>query len=166
MKSFQYKVEVEWMGNDGDGTATPKFDRHNEISATNRPTIIGSAPVEFGGDGENWSPEELFVAAVSQCHMLTYLFLCARAGIVVESYRDHAVGTLDVEHGPRGQFQKVELHPEVVIVSGDTQQATVLHVDAHQSCYIASSIRADVLVEATVATTASARSDREVGRPS
>jgi organic hydroperoxide reductase OsmC/OhrA len=150
MKSFQYEVDVEWTGNDGDGTASPKFDRHNELSASNKPTILGSSPVEFGGDGVNWSPEELFVAAVSQCHMLTYLFLCARAGIVVETYRDRAVGTLEVEGASHGQFQKVELHPEVVLASGDPQQATVLHVDAHQHCYIASSIRADVVVAANV----------------
>jgi organic hydroperoxide reductase OsmC/OhrA len=165
-KSFQYEVDVEWMGNEGDGTASPKFDRSNEISATNKPTIVGSAPVEFGGDGENWSPEELFVAAVSQCHMLTYLFLCARAGIVVESYRDRAVGTLDIEQGPRGRFRQVELHPEIVLVSGDTQQATALHVDAHRSCYIASSIRAEVLVEATVTSSSSASTDRAMDPPS
>ena len=132
------------------GTSSPSFGRHSEVSTLHKPTIIGSAPTEFGGDGQNWAPEDLFVAAVSQCHMLTYLFVCARTGIVVESYHDRAVGTLDVEGAAGGQFREIVLHPEVVISRGDPQRAVALHDDATKGCYIGRSIRTAVRVEATV----------------
>lgn len=150
MKNFQYEVAVEWTGNDGTGTSSPSFGRHSEVSTLHKPTIIGSAPTEFGGDGQNWAPEDLFVAAVSQCHMLTYLYVCARAGIVVESYHDRAVGALDVEGAAGGQFREIVLHPEVVISRGDPQRAVALHDDATKGCYIGRSIRTAVRVEATV----------------
>ena len=150
MKSFEYEVGVEWTGNDGSGTSTPKFGRDAEISSANKPTIIGSAPREFGGDGMNWAPEDLFVAAVGQCHMLTYLYLCARAGIVVESYTDHPVGTLDVEGATVAQFRKVELRPAVVISKGDPDAAMALHEDAHNGCYVGRSVKAEVNITPTV----------------
>lgn len=152
MKNFDYEVGVEWTGNDGSGTANPRFGRHNELSASGKPTIIGSAPIEFGGDGVSWAPEDLFVAAISQCHMLTYLHLCSRAGIVVESYRDRATGTLEVGGATGGQFREVVLRPEVVISSGDLARVAALHDDAHQACFVGRSVRTDVRIEARATT--------------
>jgi organic hydroperoxide reductase OsmC/OhrA len=150
MKKFEYVVGVGWTGNGGTGTSTPKYGRDSEISTANKPTILGSAPVEFGGDGRNWAPEDFFVAAVSQCHMLTYLFLCSRAGIIVESYADNAVGTLEVEGASGGRFAKVELHPEVAISAGDPALAHQLHTAASSACYIATSVSCPVHIDGTV----------------
>jgi organic hydroperoxide reductase OsmC/OhrA len=146
MKRFEYSVGVEWTGNTGTGTGTPKFARDSEISTANKPTIIGSAPVEFGGDGRNWAPEDFFVAAVSQCHMLTYLFLCSRAEIVVESYVDTAVGVLEVEGAAGGKFVMIELRPEVVISTGDLAVAQALHAEASSACYVGTSITCPVRI--------------------
>lgn len=150
MKEFSYSATVEWMGNDGSGTSTKTFGRDNELSTPNKPTIIGSAPSEFGGDGANWAPEDLFVAAISQCHMLTYLFLCFRAGIVVESYTDTAVGTLAIEGASGGHFSKVELRPAVTISAGDPRAADALHASASASCFVGNSVSCDVTVAGTV----------------
>jgi organic hydroperoxide reductase OsmC/OhrA len=150
MKEFRYHTTVEWMGNDGSGTSTKTFGRDNELSTPNKPTIIGSAPSEFGGDGVNWAPEDLFVAAVSQCHMLTYLFLCFRAGIVVQSYTDKAVGTLDIDGASGGRFAKVELHPAVTISAGDPSAAEALHAAASASCFVGNSVSCAVTVSGSV----------------
>jgi organic hydroperoxide reductase OsmC/OhrA len=153
MKRFEYVVGVEWTGNSGAGTSTPRYGRDSEISTANKPTILGSAPLEFGGDGRNWAPEDFFVAAVSQCHMLTYLFMCSRAGIVVESYVDNAVGTLEVEGASVGRFAIVELHPEVAISTGDPELAHELHTAASSACYIATSVSCPVHIDGTVIVT-------------
>ncbi len=150
MKEFRYHATVEWMGNDGSGTSTKTFGRDNELSAPNKPTIIGSAPSEFGGDGVNWAPEDLFVAAVSQCHMLTYLFLCFRAGIVVQSYTDKAVGTLTIDGASAGRFAKVELQPAVTISAGDPSAAEALHAAASANCFVGNSVSCAVTVAGTV----------------
>lgn len=152
MKEFQYRTTVEWTGNDGTGTSTKAFGRDSEISAPNRPTLFGSAPSEFGGDGVGWAPEDLFIAAISECHMLTYLFLCSRAGIVVESYTDEAVGTLAVEGAAGGRFTTVELRPTVTISAGDPVAAEALHAAASAGCYVGNSVHCEVIVTGTVQT--------------
>jgi organic hydroperoxide reductase OsmC/OhrA len=149
MAEHNYHARVEWTGNDGAGTASRTFARDNEIAAPGRPTIPGSAPAEFGGDGLGWAPEDLFVAAVSQCHMLTYLFLCARAGIVVESYRDEAFGTLSIAGGT-GRITVVELDPVVTISAGDPVAAQNLHADASAGCFIGNSVTCEVHVRGSV----------------
>lgn len=149
MKSFTYEIGVDWTGNDGSGTTTPHYGRDNEVSVHGKPTIVGSAPKEFGGNGTDWSPEEFFVAAISQCHMLTYLYLCSRAGIVVESYNDLAVGTLRLE-GTGGQVETITLRPRVVISAGDPERAKALHADAHRDCFIGASITASVVIEPAI----------------
>lgn len=155
MKRFDYHVAVEWTGNGGAGTSTASYGRDSEISTANKPTILGSAPPEFGGDGRNWAPEDFFVAAVSQCHMLTYLFLCSRAGVVVESYVDNAVGTLDVVGASGGKFSVIELHPNVVISSGDVALARELHANASSACYVGTSVSCSIHVGGTVAISSS-----------
>lgn len=150
MKKFEYQVGVEWTGNDGTGTSTKRFGRDNEIATLNKPTIVGSAPPEFGGDGRNWAPEDLFVAAVSQCHMLTYLFLCSRDGVVVESYRDDAVGTLSVEGAAGGRFTRIDLRPKVAISGGELRAAEALHNEASRSCFIGNSVNCEVIVNGVV----------------
>ena len=148
-KEFPYRVGVTWTGNDGTGTSGRTYGRDNEITVAGKPTLPGSAPPEFGGDPNAWPPEELLVAAVAQCHMLTYLFVCSRNGVVVESYEDDAVGTLAVAGADGGSFTEVVLRPRVTISAGDPDLATRLHDDAHAGCYVGSSVSFPVRVEPT-----------------
>lgn len=149
MKEFTYETTVTWTGNDGSGTAESSYGRDNEVASHSLPTIPGSAPAEFGGDGVSWTPEELLVGAVSQCHLLTYLFQCSRHGIVVESYVDDAVGTLEVDRSG-GQFSRFTLRPAVTISAGDPEVAERLHADAHAACFVGRSLSSEVVIEPTV----------------
>ena len=89
-----YEVTVTWTGNRGTGTSGYRdFDRAHDIAAEGRPVIEASSDPSFRGDRSRWNPEQLLVAALSDCHMLWYLHLCAVGGVVVESYVDNAVGT-------------------------------------------------------------------------
>ena len=84
-REHQYAVTVRWTGNTGTGTATYRsYERAHEISAEGKPAIAASSDPVFRGDKARWNPEELLLAALSGCHQLAYLHLCAVAGIVVE----------------------------------------------------------------------------------
>jgi organic hydroperoxide reductase OsmC/OhrA len=140
-KQRTYAVAVHWTGNRGSGTSTyGSYGRDHTIKAGSKPDIAGSSDPAFRGDPGRWNPEELVVAALSACHKLWYLHLCADAGIAVLDYRDDAEGTV-VEDASGGKFARVILRPHVTVRPGDdTERAKRLHHDAHAKCYIASSV--------------------------
>ncbi|MFP5283845.1 MAG: OsmC family protein, partial [Actinomycetes bacterium] len=112
-RRHSYEVAVEWTGDRGSGTRGYRtYGRDHTVVADGRPVLLGSADPFFRGDPERWNPELLLVAALSECHLLSYLSLCARAGVVVREYRDRAVGAM-AEEGSGGRFVEVLLRPEV-----------------------------------------------------
>jgi organic hydroperoxide reductase OsmC/OhrA len=141
-KTHRYLVTVTWTGNRGSGTSNYRsYDRNHEISADAKPTILGSSDRAFRGDPTRWNPEELLVAALSSCHKLAYLHLCAVSGIVVQEYVDHAEGFMEESEDGSGHFLKVILRPEVKLAPGsDAVKARELHHAAHSKCFIANSV--------------------------
>ena len=143
-KEHHYTVAVEWTGNTGAGTAGYRaYERRHEITApgTTKPGIPGSSDPHFRGDPARWNPEELLVAALSACHKLSYLHLCAVAGVVVTSYSDRAEGVMVEDASGGGRFRRVVLRPVVTVAPGsDVAKAHALHERAHACCFIASSV--------------------------
>ena len=143
-KTHHYELEVKWTGNTGTGTSGFRdFERSLETSADGKPTILGSADTgpAFRGSPDRWNPEELLVASLSQCHMLSYLYLCSREGIVVTAYVDRPHGTMVQTADGGGRFEEVVLRPEVAIATPNyAARATALHDEAHKMCFIANSV--------------------------
>ena len=109
-----YDVSVVWTGNRGPGTtAYDAYERDHDVTAPGRPPIRGSSDPAFRGDPERWNPEQLLVAALSQCHMLWYLHLAARSGVVVTAYEDDAHGVMVTDESGGGRFERVVLSPRV-----------------------------------------------------
>jgi organic hydroperoxide reductase OsmC/OhrA len=150
----RYQVTVRWTGNKGNGTSSYRsYGREHEVSAAGKVTLPGSADPSFRGDPERWNPEELLVAALAQCHMLAYLYLCAVNGVGVLAYDDDAEGTMTTS-GSGGRFSEVTLHPRVTVASRDMiDAANELHRDAHADCFIASSVNFPVHHEPTARAT-------------
>ena len=140
--SHRYVTTVTWTGNAGTGTSGYReYERAHEISADGKPAVPGSSDPAFRGDPARWNPEELLVASLSQCHMLSFLHLCADEGIVVTGYRDQAEGTMAETTDGGGHFEQVVLHPDVRFASpGDAARAGELHERAHHVCFIANSV--------------------------
>ena len=139
-REHTYSVSLVWTGNTGKGTADYRsYARDHEIDAPGKPPIYGSADPKFRGDAARYNPEELLVSALSSCHMLWYLHLCADAGIVVVSYEDRAVGTMQESSPGDGRFVGVTLRPDVR-VTNSVEKAEALHQRAHELCYIANSV--------------------------
>jgi organic hydroperoxide reductase OsmC/OhrA len=118
--------------------------------AEGKPVIAASSDATFRGDRARWNPEELLLAALSSCHQLAYLHLCAVAGIVVVDYVDHAEGWMEETADGGGQFTRVMLRPKVTIAGGDPAKAKELHHEAHERCFIARSVNFPVENEAEV----------------
>ncbi len=145
-----YAVRVQWTGNTGTGTTGYReYARDNLVSAEGNPPILGSADTPFRGTPERWNPEELLLAALSQCHMLSYLHVAVKHGIVVTSYVDDAAGVMQ-QSGEGGHFTSVTLRPSVVISQGDPTLAREIHSEASALCFIASSVNFPVRHEPTI----------------
>jgi len=151
-KQHHYTTTVVWTGNRGNGTSGyTAYDRDHVITATDKPEIPGSSDPAFRGKKDRYNPEETLVAALSACHMLWYLHVCAVNGVIVEKYTDSATGTMDENKDGSGQFSKVTLRPVVTVKSADMmEKAAHLHNDAHKMCFIARSVNFSVQHEPTI----------------
>ena len=146
-----YTATTTWTGNRGEGTAHYRaYGRDHEIAIAGKSTLMGSADAAFRGDADRWNPEDSMIGAISACHMLWFLHLASEAGWVVESYRDEARATMEMNPDGSGQFSSATLHPEITISAGDPALSDDLHHRAHEMCFIARSLNFPVGCEARV----------------
>src|SRR5579863_4217850 len=112
-----YRVANRWTGNLGQGTATySAYSRNFELSGDGKAAALaGSSDPQFRGDAARYNPEELLVGAVSSCHMLWVLHLCADAGITITEYSDEAIGDVVENPDGSGEFTRVLLRPRMTI---------------------------------------------------
>ena len=152
MDTHAYHLELEWRGNIGQGTSTYEgYSREHILRIAGKPDLIATADPLFRGDATLHNPEDLLLAALSGCHLLTYLALCARARINVLSYRDKAEGTLLLTKDGGGHFTEVVLRPEVIVAEERMlEKAQHFHGEVHKYCFIARSVNFPVRCEAVV----------------
>ena len=148
-REHHYRPAVEWTGNQGSGTSNYRaFSRSHTVAAEHKPDIPGSSDPDFRGDPARWTPEDLLVASVAQCHMLWYLHLCAVEGVVVTAYRDDPIGVMveDDDGSGGGQFAGVTLRPTVTVRDADmVPAAEALHARVGAVCFIARSVNFPVV---------------------
>lgn len=140
-----YRVTVSWS--DDPGTVDYRsYTRDHVVAATGKPTLDGSADRAFRGNAARWNPEELLVAALAECHLLSFLHVAAEAGVVVTAYTDTPEGRMTRDDDGGWSFERVVLHPRVTTAGapGDQEQ---LHHAAHAACFIARSVAFPVTVE-------------------
>jgi organic hydroperoxide reductase OsmC/OhrA len=149
--THHYATELSWTGNTGAGTASYRsYARTCEVRAEGKPTLAGSSDPHFRGDADRWNPEELLVAALSQCHLLAFLHEAAVGGVVVLDYSDAATGTLRTE-GSGGRMTEVTLRPVVTVAEpAMAEKCAPLHDRAHANCFIAGSVNFPVGHQPTV----------------
>lgn len=150
-KEHNYRIHTVWTGaSQGYTSSYDAYSREYTINIEGKPPFVGSADPTFRGDAALYNPEDLLVMSLSACHMLSYLALCASAGIPVISYSDEATGKMTQKDG-KIRFTEVMLRPKVTIEAGhDLEKARNLHDNAHHVCFIANSVNFPVLNEATV----------------
>ncbi|MFF9477748.1 OsmC family protein [Streptomyces sp. NPDC014733] len=151
-REHTYRTRVVWTGDLGSGTSGYRdYDRGHEVSAEGPPPLFGTADPAFLGSTGAWNPEQLLLASLSQCHMLTYLALCALNGVTVNGYEDNSGATMAEDGAGGGAFTEAVLHPRVRVVSESMRErALALHEEAHRKCFIANSVAFPVRCEPTV----------------
>ena len=145
-----YAVRVSWTGAAAGATRSyAAYSREHEIAMEGKPAIRASSDPAFRGDAALHNPEQLLVAALASCHMLSYLALCARERIAVVGYDDDALGRMEERVGA-GRFTEVVLRPRVVVDDERVLRAHQLHERAHEECFIANSVNFPVRCEAEI----------------
>ncbi|HEX4475916.1 MAG TPA: OsmC family protein [Polyangiaceae bacterium] len=149
----EHRARIAWKMSDGDFRRgkysrehTWTFDGGLVVPASSSPSVV---PVPYANPA-NIDPEEALIASLSSCHMLTFLDLARRDGVEVAQYDDDAVGSMSKnEHGVYW-LSNVELRPAVQYVAGkapSVEQEERLHHRAHEGCFIANSVKTNVVVK-------------------
>jgi organic hydroperoxide reductase OsmC/OhrA len=144
-----FTCSLEWSGAAAGATKDANFSRDLTARFDAGPEIPMSAAPSYKGDASRLNPEQLFVASLSACQALTYLFLAARAGVVIAGYADRAEGRLALIDG-RIRMSEVILHPAILLEqTADTERARELIQKAHQQCFVANSASTRVRIDPT-----------------
>ena len=146
-----YIADVTWTLNSGEDFMKGRYSRGHTVSfdggitvpASASPHVVGKWAVEAAAD-----PEEMLVAALSSCHMLTFLHIARLAGFGIAAYRDHAEGVMEEIAPGRHAVTKVVLHPRIdwAGAAPDSAKLTHMHHEAHETCFIANSVKTEVTV--------------------
>lgn len=146
-----YALTAKWHGNKGSGTCGLRdYDRSHTIRITGKPDLHLTTDNAAVGDKTKLNPEDLLVSAISSCHMLSYLYVCAMEGVVVVDYVDTATGLMIENESGGGSFKEVVLNPIVTVANASMKvKALELHHKAHDICYIANSVNFQVTTKAT-----------------
>ena len=147
-----HRATIRWSHDGGDfakGTYsrvhTWSFDGGISVPASSSPSVV---PRPYSSDSAV-DPEEAYVAAIASCHMLSFLYVASKAGFVVSSYEDEAVGTMKKNERGVAWVAVVTLNPKIVY-AGDKrpspEQEAELHHKAHDGCFISQSVKTEVKV--------------------
>jgi organic hydroperoxide reductase OsmC/OhrA len=144
-----YSTRLEWSGSTGAGY--DGYDRAHLLSAppAEQELRMASDPA-FRGDARRLNPEQLVVAAASSCQLLEFLTLAAKARVDVLEYSDAAEGTMDESDEP-ARIQRIVLRPRIRVAEGPSVERVRRLVQlAHEHCYVANSLRSEIVVEAVI----------------
>ena len=134
-KVFRYQNDVRWGS-----------DRRGKICSSGKPDIEISSPPEFKGEAGFWTPEDMFIASVNTCTLMTFLAFARHKGLEFVSYASAAEGVLENVEG-RYRFTEIVLHPHIVLrLNADIDRTRQILEDAHKSCLVSNSITTTVKI--------------------
>ncbi len=147
----EHRAKIAWKLNT-DGFDYKTYNREHCWEFQGGETVRASAAPAFLGKSEFVDPEEALVAALSACHMLTFLAIASRKKFVIESYDDDAVGYMEKNEAGKSAITRVVLRPDIVF-SGDNPPSQRdlgwMHEKAHKECFIANSVTTEITIEAS-----------------
>jgi organic hydroperoxide reductase OsmC/OhrA len=150
----EYTAHLSWTRAPDERFVDNRYSRRHALSFDGGAEIAGSSsplsvPLPMS-DASAVDPEEMFVASISSCHMLWFLGLAAKRKFCVDRYADAAVGVMEKNAEGRVAVTRVTLRPEAVF-SGESMPSETdiesLHHEAHESCYIANSVKTEVVCQ-------------------
>ena len=142
-----YETSLHWSGSTGGGYRA--YDRNHTVGPAGLVTEVSADPT-FRGDPARLNPEQLVVMAASSCQLLSFLAVAAVAGVEVLDYTDDALAVMPKRDLPV-RLTRITLRPRITVAPGpDLAEVERLVHQGHEGCYIANSLRSEVLVEPTI----------------
>ena len=144
-------ISLEWFLQE-DELKPDVFSKNHKIEINNNYFNAGSAP-EYGGKENELNPEQSLAAAISSCHMMTFLALAAKTKWPVSSYKDHAVGHLGKNSKKQMVVNRIDLNPVVSFDAGfevSSDELDKMHDRAHRYCFIANTLDSEVEVSINI----------------
>ena len=153
--SHKYEARVAWSRQDTEKFTDNRYSRAHEwsfdggttVRASSSPSVV-PLPLSVA---DAVDPEEALVASASSCHMLYFLFFAAKKGFVIDRYEDEAFGVLEKNDAGKMFMSRITLRPKVTF-SGDkapsADELNALHHSAHEECFIATSLKSEMVIEA------------------
>ncbi|MPZ43057.1 MAG: OsmC family peroxiredoxin [Betaproteobacteria bacterium] len=145
----EHRIQTIWQRTSADFTYA-SYNRDHEWRFKSAVTVGASASPQYKGNPDLPDPEDAFVAALSSCHMLTFLAVAAKHGFVVDRYEDAAVGYLEKNAQSKLAITRAELSPRIVFAGErqpDAEMLRRMHDEAHHGCFIANSVSTQVSVK-------------------
>jgi organic hydroperoxide reductase OsmC/OhrA len=143
----EHHARIDWTRSSADFTYMTYNRAHEWQFAAAK--VPASATQEYRGDADRVNPEEALIAALSSCHMLTFLAVAAKRKLSLDAYSDDAVGVLEKNAEGKLAITRVTLRPKIVWSAGVSVSAEDLgkmHHDAHEGCFIANSVKTEITV--------------------
>lgn len=146
-----FAVNIEWQHGPHEKPHKRTFPRNHTVRLSESIALEGSSAQQFHGDSSRWNPEQLFLASLGQCHMLTFLFLASQQNLTVLTYSSEISGTITMDpDGIGGEFTKIVISPTIALTGDDESnseavriaRATLSKVDDH--CFIARSVQVPI----------------------
>ncbi len=135
--TFFYETEIEWKG-----------ERAGSLGGADLPAIAVGAPPEFNGQKGRWSPEQLLVASVNSCYMLTLLAIAENSKIPLVSFVSSAKGKLERAEGAGYQVTEITIKPKIVVASAkDIERISRIIDKAKQNCFVSNSVKSAITLE-------------------
>lgn len=141
-----HRISLSWNRNEKPFTYK-EYSRDHHVDFGHGVTIRASAAAEYLGTAELADPEQAYVAALSSCHMLTFLAYCSLQDLTLETYTDNAVGFLEMGEKGKPVLARIDLHPVTTFADGvevSREKLEELHHKAHEECFLANSVRTKI----------------------
>ena len=143
-----HEATISWSRG-GRGFGYEEYPRDHTWTFAGGPEVPATAAPDYKGSAARVDPEEAFVAAVASCHMLTFLAIASRKRLVVDRYDDAATGFMEKNAEGKLAITRVVLRPKVAFAGAapSADELARLHESAHENCFIANSVRSEIVVE-------------------
>lgn len=145
----EHTATIKWTRT-SDDFSYENYNREHQWNFIGGESVSASAAPSFSGKPECVDPEEALVAALSSCHMLTFLAIASKKGVSLDSYEDQAVGFLEKNEDGKLAITRVVLKPKVVFSEGadvSSDDLASMHDKAHHNCFIANSVKTSISIE-------------------
>jgi len=149
-RELEFGTRVRWTGSYvEEQTGGRSYTRDMLVEPPGKPPIAGSASSRFFGDDARYNPEDLMLASLAECHMLTYLALVTKAGIRLAQLEIQVSGTIGTLEG-KTRLVRATLTARTRLLSGDPEKARALHTDAHEQCFMSNSVNFPINIQPVI----------------